>query len=62
MNVARTTVQGIYSEARKKLAQSLVDGKVISIEGGEYRLCNGVANGCLRHRRGCCLAHEEDIT
>jgi predicted DNA-binding protein (UPF0251 family) len=57
MNVARTTVQGIYVEARKKLAELLVNGKVLLIEGGEYRLCDGLGNGCRgrgchRHRRG----------
>lgn len=56
MNVARTTVQGIYVEARKKLAESLVRGKVLLIEGGEYRLCDGSGNGCgrgcYRHGRG----------
>ncbi|MGI6050461.1 MAG: DUF134 domain-containing protein [Acetivibrionales bacterium] len=56
MNVARTTVQGIYVEARKKLAESLVNGKILLIEGGEYRLCDGLGNGCgrgcRRHRRG----------
>ena len=41
MNIARTTVQGIYKVARNKLAQSLVNGKVLHIEGGEYRLCEG---------------------
>ncbi|NMA67502.1 MAG: DUF134 domain-containing protein [Clostridiaceae bacterium] len=53
MNVARTTVQSIYAEARKKLAESLVNGKVLLIEGGEYRLCEGLGNGCGRgcHRR-----------
>ena len=45
MNIARSTVQGIYIEARKKLAESLVNGKVLSIEGGEYRLCEGLGNG-----------------
>lgn len=56
MNIGRTTVQGIYIEARKKIAESLVNGKVLIIEGGEYRLCDGLGNGCgrgcHRHRRG----------
>ena len=64
MNVARSTVQGIYIEARKKLAESLVNGKVLLIEGGEYRLCEGLGNGCgrgcHRYRRGRCFADDED--
>ena len=59
MNVARSTVQGIYIEARKKLAESLVNGRVLSIEGGEYRLCDGLGNncgrGCNRHMHGRCI-------
>ncbi len=51
MNIARTTVQGIYDEARKKLAEALVNGKVLVIEGGDYRLCSGVGEGC--GGRGC---------
>lgn len=50
MNIARTTVQGIYNDARKKVAQSLVNGKVLIIEGGEYRLCSGHEKEC---GRGC---------
>ncbi len=46
MNVARTTVQGIYIEARRKLAESLVNGKILIIEGGEYKLCGDDENGC----------------
>ena len=56
MNVARTTVQGIYTEARKKLAESLVSGRMLVIEGGEYKLCEdvgpGCGRGCAKHRRG----------
>lgn len=54
MNIARTTVQGIYVEARRKLAESLVNSKLLIIEGGEYRLCDGQGNGCGHgcHRRG----------
>ncbi|AOY74564.1 DUF134 domain-containing protein [Clostridium formicaceticum] len=46
MNISRTTVQGIYNEARKKLATSLVNGKMLKIEGGDYRLCNGFEKSC----------------
>lgn len=40
MNVARTTVQRTYIEARKKLAESLVNGNILRIGGGDYRLYN----------------------
>lgn len=51
MNVSRTTVQGIYSSARQKLAEALVEGKVLWIEGGEYQLCDGNHFGCGRGHR-----------
>lgn len=46
MNIARTTVQGIYDTARKKIADSLVNGKTLIIEGGEYMLCDGLGGHC----------------
>jgi predicted DNA-binding protein (UPF0251 family) len=46
MNIARTTVQGMYNDARKKLAESLVNGKVLRIEGGNYKLCDGLEKSC----------------
>lgn len=55
MNIARTTVQQIYLNARKKLSQSLVEGKCLIITGGDYTLCDGDQNFCgyggCRHRR-----------
>ena len=55
MNIARTTVQLVYSNARKKIAHALVNGLTLRIEGGEYRLCEGAESycgcgGCRRHR------------
>ena len=54
MRIARTTVQSIYAEARKKLADSLVNGKLLRIEGGDYELCDGHGTRCgmgACHRR-----------
>lgn len=54
MQVARTTVQQIYDNARKKVARALVDGRAIRIEGGEYRICDGTGCMCSHcHRRMC---------
>lgn len=38
MQVARATVQKLYVEARHIIAQSLVFGHLIQIEGGDYKL------------------------
>lgn len=39
MDVARTTVQAIYKKARKKLADSIVNDKMIIVAGGDYKIC-----------------------
>ncbi len=51
MEVARTTVQSIYSKARKKIAKSLVTGLPLVIEGGRYKVCEH-SEDC--HRRKTC--------
>ncbi|MGH4141048.1 DUF134 domain-containing protein [Clostridium sp.] len=59
MEVARSTVQRIYDDARRKIADSLVNGKVLLIEGGDYKLCSDFGDEekcddciCHRHRHG----------
>jgi uncharacterized protein len=46
MDVARTTVQAIYANARRKIADSIINGKELVIQGGDIILCDGKAAGC----------------
>lgn len=56
MQVARATVQKIYNDARNKLAESLVNGNILKIEGGDYKLYDQSEqiSGCGRCRRKRC--------
>lgn len=56
MNIARTTAQRIYYDARKKLADSLVNGSILKIEGGDYKLCEDNEPFC-----GCSRCHRNKI-
>lgn len=53
MQVARATVQSIYKEARQKIAQAIVIGQRLRIEGGTYQLYKGrdPQGQCHRCRR-----------
>lgn len=57
MEVARTTAQAIYNSARVKLAECLVTGKKLNIEGGNYILNNDRPSHC-----GCRHCHREADT
>ncbi|WP_026894784.1 DUF134 domain-containing protein [Clostridiisalibacter paucivorans] len=48
MKVSRQTFQRIYNDAKKKVADSLINGKAISIKGGNYtrNICVLVCEKC----------------
>lgn len=46
MGISRTTVTEMYERARTKIADSLVNGKMLCISGGNYALCDGSAWRC----------------
>ena len=65
MQVSRTTVQSIYNDARRKLADAIVNGKKLVISGGDYRLCefyeHNCGNGCGRNCRRFLPIPEEKL-
>ena len=52
MNVSRPTFQRVLASARKKVADALLNGKAIKIEGGNFELAY--------HRFRCRVGHEWD--
>lgn len=53
MGVARTTVTAIYLSARKKIAETLVFGKILLMDGGDFILCpRDLQNRCSKEN--CC--------
>ncbi len=53
MNISQPTFQRLYDSARKKIADALVNGKALRIEGGgPYRIMSRGFGGRRRFRRG----------
>lgn len=58
MDISRTTVTEIYEKARYKIAECLVQGRQLSISGGNYKICPG-QKSCFgqpcrkKHHRNC---------
>jgi predicted DNA-binding protein (UPF0251 family) len=50
MNVSRPTFQRVLASARKKIAEALLNGKAIRIEGGNFEM--------VHHRFRCRKGHE----
>lgn len=63
MQVSRTTVQSIYEQARRKVADSIVNGKRLLIQGGEYETCKNYERRCGKNCKGFCFRrfNEEHI-
>ena len=60
MEVARTTVQKIYNDARIKISKMIIDASILKIEGGNYELCENHSNEgngrrCRRQRGKNCI-------
>ncbi len=54
MNISRPTFQRILSSARQKLADALLNGKAIQVEGGNFEV--------FPHHSGCLKGHEWNIS
>lgn len=70
MQVSRPTVTRMLARARRNIAEALVNGKAIRIEGGDYRLagdepgCPCCGRGLQEQEAGCrdCGRQEEKVT
>lgn len=58
MGIARTTVQQIYAQARRKLSEMLAEGRPLRIQGGDYRLCDGSDCTCTHES---CIMHPNHV-
>lgn len=63
MQVARTTIQAIYAGAREVLAQCIVEGCNLFIDGGNVLFCehyDGICqNSCCCKGKNCCEGRKD---
>lgn len=59
MRVSRPTVARMYEAARAKLADFLVNGKALVIEGGDVTVCTEPRPECYGSAHCCHVRHEE---
>ena len=60
MNISRTTATEICESARKKVAEAIVCGKDLIIEGGSWELCKGGRDDCFLD--SCTRREENHVT
>lgn len=53
MNISRATVARMYKEARSKLADAIVNGKRLAIEGGTFHVCLAPRPECMDAEHCC---------
>lgn len=60
MGVSRATVARIYAAARRKLAEALIHGRALKIEGGDVIVCAEFRPECA-NVVNCCHRMEQDL-
>ena len=60
MNISRTTVTRIYEAGRRKVAQALVEGRGLSIKGGDVMICTSLRPECAGELHCCHRQGKED--
>ena len=53
MAVSRSTVTRIYEEARRKMADMLVNGRALTIGGGDVIVCTEMRPECVNEEHCC---------
>lgn len=59
MEISRSTVTEIYESAREKIADSIVNGRRLIINGGTYRFCDGDPRWC--YKKHCEKQYGEEV-
>jgi len=62
MEIGRSTFQRIYDDARKKVANSMVEGNTIVIDGGDYIICREHGKRVFCNQKGCGFRQELQLS
>lgn len=61
MDISRPTVTRIYNAARQKLADALVNGRGLTISGGDVLVCEKMRPECVNEKYCCHRQPEEEM-